>query len=306
MSDHLNKLINSVHFQSILKEQSVFNVVKQHLPDTQMGTFYVDPDTSKYREIDVLALKESTINQKSEEIRVRTIIPIECKTLKNFSVFLYNEQPKEKSRPNTVWPLEILQTTIFQKIHRESLSLKVQKRFELEHSNTRPKLTDQIDLAASFAEPVFPTYASFREMNPANVRRKDDDGSVVWEASQSLRACQMYFVNEVIKTAVEDSIEQMAGFIDEVDKARDATYTRIPLIRLDAIKALHNRFYSIHPILVVDAQLFTIDENENPKEISAGNLAFYGVGGFANFQMTVMRYSTFQESIAALIKGILI
>lgn len=268
--DELKKRISSSGaFRSFLKERDAAVIFRNYGWEAQHGVYYQDVDSGKHREVDVLASQIWTKKTKSGTQYARLRVPVEVKTMKDFHIIVSPTTGAE-------WASSYRNNICLADPGNEYVRL----RKDLQASGLPQGAVDS--LIAGMHEFAWPkerarlyslmltppnelVFTSFRETNIGG--EKELENSVFWRASQNL--------NSAVKSIAESIYQYHISWIlaargnekfkgnNYIDETFDWMCTQVQFVDI------------IHPVVVTDASLWSIEKNA-PKEIGWARFGLHG------------------------------
>jgi len=255
-SQLINKLFKSSAVNSIILERKVFESLKKMKWQVSHSPYYIDVDSKKHREIDIVASKYWNVK---DDFSCRVNLLIECKSLKDYHIIVDNKRNAKRYELKDFW---LGNDNIFhyQKIRK---LLKKAKTSENDINAIVGKLDSYCcpdGIVCRNADFIFDAfkidaYNVFRETNIANT--KDIDNSVIWKCQQSLSSCinsfDEFFWNDIdysIKTIKNDSIFNSSDLVAEIVSGliNDVKHKEI-----------------VHPVIVVESNLWELNSDRMNK-----------------------------------------
>ncbi|KAF2336805.1 hypothetical protein [Flavobacterium ginsenosidimutans] len=248
----INKLFKSSAVNSIILERKVFESLSERKWQVSHSPYYIDFDSKKHREIDVVASKYWNVK---DDFSCRVNLLIECKSLKDYHIIVDNKRNSKRYELKDFW---IGNDNIFhyQKIRKLLKKAKISE-------NDINTIIKKLDLYCSpdgivyrnanyiFNAFKIDAYNVFRETNIANT--KDIDNSVIWKCQQSLSSCissieEMFWadIDYSIKRIKNDSLFNSSNLVEEIvcDLIDDAKHKEI-----------------VHPVIVVESNLWELNSD---------------------------------------------
>lgn len=248
------KLYCSPAVNSLKLETSVYDSFKKLSWSVQHSPYYLDNESKKFREVDVIARK---LWHSSKEINLTVDFHfiVECKSIKDYHIVVSNRQEYEHSN-------SFREAWIGQDSYAHyPLTTQLLKKNEVSADKMHwiiEQLNEFCFPGSSFlfskyqVDPFeIPVYNSFRETNIGNT--KELENSVVWKSFLSLYSCIHKF-EEFIWDGIDYSIHRIdrKDIVTEENKAEE-------LLKMLLIKARDMNY--IQPLLVVESHLWQVADN---------------------------------------------
>jgi hypothetical protein len=252
------KLRSSDAYHSLVMEKEVAGVLAHLGWRTIHSCFFMDPETGKLREVDVVARQLWKKKSRRGDKLVRIHIIVECKSARDYHLLFSREEVEE------------VRKDMFLRLHAEWIGWESQNRSRLiaALSELGVSSRDLLALSEGFSEWAYPNevmsvdglhlepsdatlYSSaFRETNTKN--EKDLDSSVLWRAGQSVLAAVQGFREEIIKF----HLSWMAGAAKSALQAKESVVDKVKWVYSD-----HARMIDLyHPVVVIESPLWVIEE----------------------------------------------
>lgn len=243
------KIANSLSFHSFRSESAVCDALNSLGWDAKHGIYYQDIETTKHREVDVIARQFWRRKSKNGEQIVRLTMLVEVKTMKGFHLL--------------VSPFEGDGFSLYQNIHwlgdsggdypelasalrdngmEEIALISLLKRVH-QFAYPRQRARTWMLMVRPNSGTVF---TSFRETNIGT--EKELENSVFWKASQTLRSAS----KSIQKSIMEGSLDDIAGSVKYAPKSKDRHISYV----LGCAIMMLNRVDIIHPVVVTDADIW--------------------------------------------------
>jgi hypothetical protein len=295
-SDIKSRLERCDAVASLRAEQEVVAAF-QALPDwwVEHGYFFRDPSTDKLRELDVMARRSYRRNPKNLSAPTATIrMLVEVKSLTDYHV-VFAPRPSG-SKESRVWGYWVGDET--QSIAGVSIPDHLIKR------GIAP--ADAFAFAKRFRDIAYPDGESligdlvvdspdvpfvataFRETNIGGT--KELDSSVVWKAIQSL--------NAAVDGLIASSREGLISDVDlTIDLAREEN-TDLSAALEREFALLASQFRMFHPVLVLDARLWIIEQGDELREVDSARFAIEEPSQFPHRWVDVVHRKHFESWLA--------
>jgi hypothetical protein len=257
----INRLTNSTAFKSLSTEQQLTTLLASLKWEANQSTYYLDYSTGKYRELDVIA-SQYWKSSENDKVKVSLKLIIEVKSLSGYHL-LFSEAislPKY-SRPRLHYEyIGYLADVPELGMNQKELLLDIVSKSGLKGTEVisfferfeKALFPDEAIIPYDLAIKPFPDFlkaSAFRETNIGG--EKELDNSVLWKASQSLRSA--------VKSIKYDNIHnfhQDLGFV--IEWALQTKQDPVNLAIEEAVGRA-SQLDLFHPIIVVDANLWSVD-----------------------------------------------
>lgn len=284
------KLLKSSAIESLSQELNIYEKFKKLGWNVRHSPYYLDPDTGKFREVDISARKYWNKGG-DDKFSFGINFIVECKSISNYQIVVCNEQKAEKGK-------YIENNWIGDDRYNQYLkTVELLEKYDINNNDIKDALKTfdkhlfpdghirYIDYKLSSFE--IPIYCSFRETNIGTT--KEMENSVVWKAFQSL-----YSNINSQKVGVWNDIDFESYDFEMDDLASTYEYRLEALIEI--LNSRSNHIELIHPILVVEAKLWELKDN-NLKELKFCRLLFQDVSGIDTW-IDIVSFNSLDEYIA--------
>lgn len=255
-NDLKTKLQKSEGFNSLLLESNIKSKLDSFGWECLHSPYFEDYSTNKLREIDLVARKKyEGISHDQSQIFSDIVLLIESKSLSNYHIICDSETNKTHSFTDNseIWMgLDHYQKNkkLIEILNKTELS-KLQCKEVIDHFEKR-NFPDGFSIFAEKKNPVFKDlkcFSTFRETNIGTT--KELDNSVLWKAFQSLNAAKSGYENliwELIESDLLNDINFAITFKEDLFK-----------ILNNSLSVTQRRLINIHKIVVLDAHLWTVN-----------------------------------------------
>lgn len=193
-----NKISENISFKSFQAERRVADILSRSKWESTHGLFYVDLQTNKHRELDVVAHQVWNRTHRDVEQRCRITLLIEVKSMSGFHLLL-SEHPatSQDFYQHIHWfgDPSGKYAELSQQLNEIGVDpKKILALTEKLHGYAYPRQHARMWSMMVRPQPVA-AFTSFRETNLGG--EKDLDNSVFWRASQNLRSAHMSIAKEI-------------------------------------------------------------------------------------------------------------
>lgn len=266
-----DKVIDSIAFKSLLIENNVVSTLKDLGWAVYHSSYFTDLDTSKQREIDVIAKRKIRIALSKEDfLFVFLNLVVECKSLEKYHILLANQIEEKDIDLQCSWCGDFIngfpkKTTKILSKYKQKIKL---KNFYLKaHEICYPGGVSLIHEFVPSEIPEMNTYSSFRETNLDIT--KDLENSVLWKGSMALKSLINYS-----KEKEQKEFEEELDFQFHFSKVYEYKLSKQ---LFDAVHTECRRVHLFHPIMVMDSHLW--DVKEKASQIDSCRLVEYDEKG---------------------------
>lgn len=293
MSDELKlRLQKSSAVKSLTDERRVYDIFRRLNWSPVHGGFYIDCETGKAREFDVIArrLWSQTLSKRKKYARLRIVT--EVKSAEGYHLVFSSRCSNVDFQPkNRIW-LGCEGTErdrICKCISEEITDTKIRNSILTRFSRCAfPRQLASIWRLSVDPFPIERTVSAFRETNTD--KSKELESSVLWRASLGLQS----LITSLTEKAFTDAFESFKGewqFLCEENKNNANN--------LDWIQETTDYLELIHPILITDSSLW-LSNDSSLEQIPWCRFVQINDYGHPIWWMDVVRQDSF-ESFAALL-----
>lgn len=255
------KLLKSQAVKSLQSEQNIHGIVNQLGWESVHSAFYIDVNTGKHRELDVVGKRSWHCKLKKQTTHAVLSLLIEAKSAVNYHLIFspLKNSPKWENN-HSYWvgrdERHTLNKRVDQLLNKGLSELQVKIIKEKLQSIAWPRET-MLPGRLSVKPPPAPVYSSsFRETNIGNERELNN--SVMWNASQSLKTAMSSLIddhryidedlNVEVDIALKDGLDPIGAVVDHF--SLDLSFIWI-----------------YHPIIAIDSELW-VTKNNNIEQIN--------------------------------------
>ncbi len=221
--------------------------------------YYIDSDSKKIREIDVKG--RGFFSSKEFKYHCDVDFIVECKSLKNYHIIANNRAGYyDTTSFDFIW---LGNYADIERKELEILLFKFNYTFD-EVKNIKQKLEQYCfpqhmyryrDLILKPYD--IPTFNTFRETNTTN--DKNIDNSVIWKCFQSIQSCTNAHEDLLFKN-IEYQLTEIEH--DNYNNRQE----KIDYL-VETLISMSNHVYFIHPIIIVESNLYELNESHELNEI---------------------------------------
>lgn len=285
----ISKILKSEAFASLKLESQIKAVLEKYNWDCIQSPYFLDVESNKYRELDIIAGKRYKFQSGNEELSSEINLLIESKSLSGYHILFDTKVKRDYiiEDTNDIWMgmdsynnnkrlINILNKTESNlERKKEIIKFYENKYFRDEFSifgNHRVTTFYDIDLMTSF-----------RETKLSNT--KDLNNSVLWKAFQSLNSAVKGFEHNFWSNIEADLI----NFVNCIEKYTEEV-SSLEEYYLFQLK----QYFKLHKILVVDADLWVCNSGEI-NSIKYCRLLQRELSGNLNTWIDVVNHKYFDE-----------
>lgn len=280
------RIKDSIAAKSMLDEIQISAKLKELDWSVTDNPYYEDRESGKFRELDVFGRFRLELKNKSLFYDIQLLV--ESKSINNYHIILSNADRFISSDLDVDWPghhfysksaiLDVLKRLEFNKSEIDALFNKVR---EFSYPNDSWIYGE---FQYSFFSKLESFY-SFRETNLGSV--KDLNNSVVWKAFQELVAVNAYIRKR--------HLDNMLGDIEYYIEKKEAE-TKVDSAFM-AIQHYLGTINYIHPVLVIDGSLWSLDQANNVSALNYARILQTDLYGSNYFWIDVVNRQHFNEYI---------
>lgn len=297
-SDVKNRILKSNSYISNELEKRVSEVLVKYNWIVYRSAYYKDPETSKYRELDIKANYRYTtesLGSKTYKI-IQYDLLLECKTLAGYHI-LFDSLPTRGAQilgPYNIWAgSDTYENYVkFKKIFfRRELSNKIidkilKKLSKIQFPNDVASIYDYV-----IKPPPISSFCSFRETNIGT--EKELDNAVVWKTFKELQTVIKSIEHEYF-ASIESNV---LGYVDYYKEVKDPK--KIISYYNKALKdwGKADEMDLLHPVLVVNCKLWDVSGNQEIKELKYCRLLINSTTGYNRLWFDIVNVEYMDEYI---------